>query len=301
MTIHQIECFLEVAQTLNFTEAANHLYISQQGLSRQVAALEKELELKLFDRTTREVRLTRSGELLLWRWRDIPKEIWDSVGMAREEGERAKSRIRMTVLEMPGIVELATGILADYMECNPNTEFEINEFFGVKELFNSDMDILMTVSYTSVYEHLEEKCGYFILKKLPLYLTLSKRNPLAEKEKLTLADFKGETLLSLYNDFFSGAERSLFEMISKKEHILEKTRYYENINSLELALLANEGVHIGFKEFYHHFGDRLVMRPLPNAENQISASVILVWRRENEKKLKTFISFLKERFQTQDN
>ena len=43
------------------------------------------------------------------------------------------------------------------------------------------------------------------------------------------------------------------------------------------------------------------MRPLPNAENQISASVILVWRRENEKKLKTFISFLKERFQTQDN
>lgn len=44
MTIHQIECFLEVAQTLNFTEAANHLYISQQGLSRQVAALEKELE-----------------------------------------------------------------------------------------------------------------------------------------------------------------------------------------------------------------------------------------------------------------
>ena len=64
MTIHQIECFLEAARTLNFTEAANHLYISQQGLSRQIASLEKELELRLFDRTTRDVRLTRSGELL---------------------------------------------------------------------------------------------------------------------------------------------------------------------------------------------------------------------------------------------
>lgn len=74
MTIHQIECFLEAARTLNFTEAANHLYISQQGLSRQIASLEKELELRLFDRTTRDVRLTRSGELLLWRWKDIPKE-----------------------------------------------------------------------------------------------------------------------------------------------------------------------------------------------------------------------------------
>ena len=47
MTIHQIECFLEAARTLNFTEAANHLYISQQGLSRQIASLEKELELTL--------------------------------------------------------------------------------------------------------------------------------------------------------------------------------------------------------------------------------------------------------------
>ena len=43
MTIHQIECFLEAARTLNFTEAANHLYISQQGLSRQIASLEKEM------------------------------------------------------------------------------------------------------------------------------------------------------------------------------------------------------------------------------------------------------------------
>ena len=46
MTIHQIECFLEAAKTLNFTEAASRLYISQQGLSRQIASLEKELELR---------------------------------------------------------------------------------------------------------------------------------------------------------------------------------------------------------------------------------------------------------------
>ena len=47
MTIHQMECFLEAAKTLNFTEAASRLYISQQGLSRQIASLEKELELTL--------------------------------------------------------------------------------------------------------------------------------------------------------------------------------------------------------------------------------------------------------------
>ena len=46
MTIHQIECFLEAAKTLNFTEAASRLYISQQGCApnqkRRTAALEVE-------------------------------------------------------------------------------------------------------------------------------------------------------------------------------------------------------------------------------------------------------------------
>ena len=75
MTIHQIECFLEAARTLNFTEAANHLYISQQGLSRQIASLEKELELRLFDRTTRAVsffcgagRISPRKYMTPWTW-----------------------------------------------------------------------------------------------------------------------------------------------------------------------------------------------------------------------------------------
>ena len=165
MTIHQIECFLEAARTLNFTEAANHLYISQQGLSRQIASLEKELELRLFDRTTRDVRLTRSGELLLWRWKDIPKEIYDSVDMAREEGERAKRRINLSVVGMSGIIEMAGNILADYMAFDPEVEFEINEFTNIKDITNGNPDLMMTVSFTPSYEQLKEKCGLMVIKK----------------------------------------------------------------------------------------------------------------------------------------
>ena len=160
MTIHQIECFLEAARTLNFTEAANHLYISQQGLSRQIASLEKELELRLFDRTTRDVRLTRSGELLLWRWKDIPKEIYDSVDMAREEGERAKRRINLSVVGMSGIIEMAGNILADYMAFDPEVEFEINEFTNIKDITNGNPDLMMTVTFTPSYEQLKENCPY---------------------------------------------------------------------------------------------------------------------------------------------
>lgn len=106
MTIHQIECFLEVAHTLNFTEAASHLYISQQGLSRQISSLERELEMRLFERTTREVRLTRSGEILLWKWQNIPSLIRESVDMAREDNKREKDRIHVAILKMNGVMDV---------------------------------------------------------------------------------------------------------------------------------------------------------------------------------------------------
>lgn len=293
MTIHQIECFLEAAKTLNFTEAASRLYISQQGLSRQIASLEKELELRLFDRTTRDVRLTRSGELLLWRWKDIPKEIQDSVDMAREEGERAKSRINLAVVGMNGIIEMAGNLLADYMALDPDTEFEINEFTSIKDMTNGNPDLMVTVSFLPSHEQLKERLGVAHIGRLPLYYVMSKKNPLSEKDTVALEDFKGETMLCLYKNFFAGAEMRLFELISKEEHILQKARFFENMNSLELALIANEGIHIGFKDFYRNYGDRLKMYPLPNAENQFSANVIMVWRKENEKRFENFIKYLK--------
>ena len=45
MTSFQVECFLTVARFLNFTEAANHLFVAQSSLSRNVSNLEKELKI----------------------------------------------------------------------------------------------------------------------------------------------------------------------------------------------------------------------------------------------------------------
>ncbi|MCL2006476.1 MAG: LysR family transcriptional regulator [Treponema sp.] len=60
----QIQYFIKVAETLNFTAAANMLYVSQPAVSRQVALLEKELSVILFKRTTHGIKLTRAGELI---------------------------------------------------------------------------------------------------------------------------------------------------------------------------------------------------------------------------------------------
>lgn len=57
--------FVAVAEDLNFTRAAQRLYVSQPALSRQIRTLESELRTPLFERTSRHVRLTPAGETLL--------------------------------------------------------------------------------------------------------------------------------------------------------------------------------------------------------------------------------------------
>lgn len=57
--------FYHVATTLSFSEAASKLYISQSAVSQSIKALEKKLGQTLFIRSTKKVRLTPEGELLL--------------------------------------------------------------------------------------------------------------------------------------------------------------------------------------------------------------------------------------------
>ena len=57
--------FYYVATTLSFSEAANHLYISQSAVSQSIKTLEKKLNRTLFIRNTKKVSLTPEGELLL--------------------------------------------------------------------------------------------------------------------------------------------------------------------------------------------------------------------------------------------
>lgn len=71
MNTAQLQCFLTVADTLNFAQAAQRLHITQPAVTQQIHALEKELGIQLFHRTTHSVRLTYEGLLFLADARQI--------------------------------------------------------------------------------------------------------------------------------------------------------------------------------------------------------------------------------------
>lgn len=63
--MHQLRVFTAVAENLSFTRAAEVLFMTQSGVSHQIARLEKSIGVELFTRSARQVALTRAGETLL--------------------------------------------------------------------------------------------------------------------------------------------------------------------------------------------------------------------------------------------
>ena len=65
MELRQLKYFVKTAETLNFSEAAKTLFVTQSTLSQQIRQLEQEIDTVLFVRDSHSVQLTESGEQLL--------------------------------------------------------------------------------------------------------------------------------------------------------------------------------------------------------------------------------------------
>jgi DNA-binding transcriptional LysR family regulator len=106
MDINEIRCFLAVAEELHFGRAAELLHVAQPPLSRTIKQLERELGTTLFDRNTRSVRLTSSGQALV----KPAKEVLEALGRARaavasaDQGEVGTVRIAFAGVSTHGLV-----------------------------------------------------------------------------------------------------------------------------------------------------------------------------------------------------
>lgn len=93
MNTIQLECFLAVAEYLNFSKAAEDIRITQPAVSHQISSLEEELGVKLFTRTSKNVSLTPEGVLFLPDADNILK-------IAHSASERLGSREKPILLDI---------------------------------------------------------------------------------------------------------------------------------------------------------------------------------------------------------
>ncbi|MFF5217998.1 LysR family transcriptional regulator [Micromonospora sp. NPDC000442] len=101
MELQQLRYVVAVAETRNFTRAAERCLVVQSALSHQIARLERELGARLFDRTSRRVRLTPAGEAFL----PAARQCLDAAERAAAEVASAVGEIRgrLTVGMIPTV------------------------------------------------------------------------------------------------------------------------------------------------------------------------------------------------------
>ncbi|NBH04488.1 LysR family transcriptional regulator, partial [Amycolatopsis sp. SID8362] len=94
MELRALRYFVTVADELHFGRAADRLHIAQPAVSRQIARLERELGVRLFDRSPRRVRLTVEGLRVL---------------DAAREALAAADRVRVAATPRAGVMRIGTG------------------------------------------------------------------------------------------------------------------------------------------------------------------------------------------------
>ncbi|WP_256200845.1 LysR family transcriptional regulator [Virgibacillus halodenitrificans] len=71
MNYERLKTFIAVAEKKSFSEAARILFVTQPTITSQIKALEEELNTKLFERTTKKVKMTQSAKILLQHAKEI--------------------------------------------------------------------------------------------------------------------------------------------------------------------------------------------------------------------------------------
>ena len=142
--LRDLPLFVAVAQLGSFTKAASRLGVPVSSLSRRVAELEKEIGLKLFNRTTRTVSLTEAGELYLARCENILSAVEEARQDIHKLLEKPRGVLRLSVDAEVGL-RLVTPVVAAYSRRFPDIPLEIDLSARRIDLLSDNFDLAVRI------------------------------------------------------------------------------------------------------------------------------------------------------------
>ena len=133
MELTSLRYFVAVAHELNFHRAAEKLHMTQSPLSLAIRKLEDELEVRLFERTSRSVRLTREGEAFLTEAEAVLSRADLALRRMAELVETRSGRLAIGYNE-PALNSILPTLLAQYREKHPAMRLELREAETAEQL-----------------------------------------------------------------------------------------------------------------------------------------------------------------------
>lgn len=236
MDIQSIQAFLAVSASGSFSRAADSLFLTQPAISKRIQALEHALDIALFDRIGKSVRLTEAGRALLPSCRRIIEEI--------EESRRIVSNLRQTT---SGVLRLATShhiglhrlppVLREFSGRYPEVELKLafmDSELACQQIINGEIELAIITLPDEDDQRLEMKPVWHD----PLCTVVSRQHALAAARRLSMNQLldhmailpsPGTYTRQLIDDAL-GLEESV--------HTLLETHYLETIKAMVQAGLG---------------------------------------------------------------
>ncbi len=218
MTSQQLQCFLYVAERLNFTKAAEALYLSVPTVTHHIKNLEEELGIQLFYRNSRIVKLTEQGARFYYDAKDIFMKMEDAKNQFQNDmrSESVLFRIGcMSEKEFTKIEPILKKMKERYPYIRPRVI--VKDFFDLKNLYeNQQMELAIATS------DLSGQGTYRNVFKYASYVVMRADHLLARKEYLSLGQISEERLITLPPKsipFIRGNKVQEFLTLHSQDHI----------------------------------------------------------------------------------
>ena len=197
LNIAQLECFINLSYTLNFTQTAEELYLTQSAISRSILSLENELGVKLFIRNKREVKLTDAGKLFKRDAQDILERTNTAIERSRKAAIVDEDTLRIGFTETILEREVFPSLINEFHLKNPSIKIHL-EHGSYSEVRNRLIDNQYDLAFLSEdgMVHMPDY-DFYELVKGSLVAIVPESNVLSDKELITIENLQEETILFL--------------------------------------------------------------------------------------------------------
>jgi len=246
MTITQLKYVLMVAEHQNFTKAAEKTFVTQPTLSMQIQKLEEELDILIFDRSTKPLKLTDIGNKIVAQARNIVNEAERMQDIVDQQKGYIGGEFRLGIIPtvMPTLLPM---FLKAFSNRHPKVHLKIEELNTeecIKRLNDGHLDAAIAATPLR-QENIKERVLYYE----PFVAYITENHRLYSKKDLSVSDLDIDDILLLEDGHcFRDGVINLCKVSNRPE----TDKFQLESGSFEtLIKLANEGLGMTLLPYLH--------------------------------------------------
>ncbi len=201
MDLRQLQYVVAVSEELNFTRAAARCHIAQSGLSHQVAQLEREIGAPLFERTSRSVRLTPTGQVFLPYARRFLRDAQDAFAETAALRGAVHGTLHVGSIPFASADVDLLGLLRSYREAYPAIDVTVSDE-GSMSTVASILAGSTDVAFVGLFDHqLPPGLAHQLLTIEPLVVIVGQEHSLRGAGQVAIQELAdGQRFLESHSD-----------------------------------------------------------------------------------------------------